>query len=202
MSSLPPSQLFDYQNKAALDDLLLNACDSTGVVRKPRIPAELIYQPFQTFVAEPSVPLEANDDPRFQSQHNSVGSNTSKFFQDVVDLMKTVAARYPAENNLSDALSSKFQELLGVPVDRELTPRGPGEREGTTDGAYKATGFGRVAFIMIREDRLGSGSGGGDSLVELFGHYTNILLYKRPPPPSPTVLIEVIGAPHCVPCCL
>ena len=193
MASLPPSQLYNYQNKVTLDDLLLNACDSTGSVRKPRIPAELIYTPFQTFLAELSQPLESKDDPRFQMQQNSVGGNTSKFFQDVVNLMKTVAARYPTENAFSEALSPVFHELLGVPVGRELTPRAPGEREGTTDGAFKATGFGRVAFIMIREDKLGSGSGGGDSLVELLGHYANVLLYNQPPPPSPTILIEVVG---------
>jgi hypothetical protein len=55
-------------------------------------------------------------------------------------------------------------------------------------------GFGRVAFVLIREDKLGSGSGGGDSLVDLLGHYSNIPLYKQPPPPSPTILTEVIGA--------
>ena len=76
---------------------------------------------------------------------------------------------------------------------RELTPRGPGEREGKVDGAYKATGFARGAFIMIQKDKLGSGSGGGDSLVELLGHYSNILLYTQPLPPSPTVFIEVVG---------
>ena len=65
MSSLPPSQLYAYENKAALDDLFLNACDSKVVVRKPRIPADLIYQTFQIFLAEASEPLESKDDPRF-----------------------------------------------------------------------------------------------------------------------------------------
>jgi len=192
MASLPPSQLFSYQNKTVLDDLFLNACDSSGTVRKPRIPAELMYEPFLGFLVEISTALKSKDDPRFQMEHNPP-RDPNAFFQDVVDLMKTMAVRYPSENAMSDALSTRFQALLGVSVGRELTPRAPGEREGNTDGAYKATGIGRSAFIMIREDKLGSGSGGGDSLVELLGHYSNLLLYKQPPPPSPTVLIEVVG---------
>ena len=151
-----------------------------------------MYEPFQVFLVESSTALESRDDPRFQMQQNAPG-DPNAFFQDVVDLMKIMATRYPSENALSEALSPKFQALLGVSVGRELTPRAPGEREGNTDGAYKATGFGRTAFIMIREDKLGSGSGGGDSLVELLGHYSNLLLYKQPPPPSPTVLVEVVG---------
>ena len=193
MASLPPSQLFCYQNKTALDDLFLNACDSSGTVRKPRIPAELMYEPFQVFLTEVSTALESMDDPRFQ-MHQNAPRDPNAFFQDVIDLMKITATRYPSETALSEALSPKFQALLGVSVGRELTPRGPGEREGNTDGAYKATGFGRTAFIMIRADKLGSGSGGGgDSLVELLGHYSNLLLYQQPPSPSPTVLIEVVG---------
>lgn len=193
MTSLAPSQLFSYQNKAALDDLFLNACDSAGTLRKPRIPAELMYEPFQVFLTDSSSALESKDDPRFQMPQNAPGDPNS-FFQDVVDFMKIMATRFPSETALSEKLNPKFQAILGVSVGRELTPRGPGEREGNTDGAYKATGFGRTAFIMIREDKLGSGSGGGgDSLVEILGHYSNVLLYTQPPPPSPTVFIEVVG---------
>lgn len=150
-----------------------------------------MYEPFQVFLTESSSALKSTDDPRFQMQQN-YGDPTS-FFQDVVDFMKIMATRYPSENAFSEALGPKFQKLLGVSVGRELTPRAPGERMGNTDGAYKSTGFGRTAFIMIREDKLGSGSGGGDSLVELLGHYSNVLLYTQPPPPSPTVCIEVVG---------
>ena len=192
MASLPPSQLYAYHNKGALDDLLLNACDSSGVLRKPRIPPELMYEPFQAFVRDIAQPLESSDDPRFQMEHNAP-RDIENFFQGVIDLMKIAAARYFTEDALSRELNQKFSDLLGVATVRQLTPRAPGDREGVADGAYEATGFGSPAFILIRADKLGSGTGGGDSLVELLGHYANVLLFMPSSPPSPTVFVEVVG---------
>lgn len=78
---------------------------------------------------------------------------------------------------------------------RTLTPRARDDREGNADGAYEATGFGRGIFVLIRKDKLGAGCGGGDSLVELLGHYSNLLNHFSPgrTAPAPMVLVEVLG---------
>ena len=48
------------------------------------------------------------------------------------------------------------------------TPRPGTQSKGLTDGGFLFQTFGAARlFVLVREDRLGSGSGGGDSLVEL-----------------------------------
>ena len=196
MASIAPSQLFALKNRAVLDDTKLNAVDSMGNWTKPRIPAELLYRPFQEFLSdvETGGPLMSNDDPRWTMPQNSV-NDKQKFLRDVLQFIEFTAKRYPMEEDFSTDLNKVFSALLGVSVKRSLTPRARGDREGTADGSYEATGFGRGAFVLIRKDKLGTGSGGGDSLVELLGHYSNILQFSQDPytAPAPMVLVEVLG---------
>ena len=195
MASIAPSQLFALKNKAVLDDAKLNAVDSSGNWTKPRIPAELLYMPFQEFLNEIRTggPLMSCNDPRWTVPQNSPGDK-QQFLQDVLSFIEITAKRYPMEEDFSGELNAVFSALLGVSVKRSLTPRARGDREGNTDGSYEATGFGRGAFVLIREDKVGTGSGGGDSLVELLGHYSNILNFSPGvTAPAPMVLVEILG---------
>ena len=183
------------QEQSVLDDAKLNAVDSSGNWTKPRIPAELLYMPFQEFLNEVQTggPLMSCNDPRWALPQNSPGDK-QQFLRDVLNFIEITAKRYPVEEDLSAELNTVFSALLGVSVKRTLTPRARGDREGNADGSYEATGFGRGVFVLIREDRLGTGSGGGDSLVELLGHYSNLLNFSPGiTAPAPMVLVEVLG---------
>ena len=191
MNTQPPSRLFDYDNRNTLDELRLNAFASDGSTRTPRIPPELLYEPFQTFLADTATPLRSFDDRRMNIPSLQP---PPEFFRLVLEFLRCAAKRYAQEESYSIALSSILTSLLGVTMARHLTPRGPGEREGNADAAAVYTPLGAHRhFILIREDKLGSGSGGGDSLVELVGHYHNILQCDPPKPTSPTVLMEIVG---------
>jgi hypothetical protein len=188
--SIPPSRLGDYANRISLDALVLNSIASDGQNRTPRIPAELLYQPFQTFLQQTEQPLYHGSDPRF-----TAGLDPSTFFPAVFSFLRCVAARYDDEGALTAALTHAFTNVLGTSMTRGLTPRNAGERPGQTDASveYNPMGFPRRHFILIREDKLGSGSGGGDSLYELVGHYLNVVRFDPQAPTSPTVLVEIVG---------
>ena len=191
MNTLPPSRLFDYKNRNTLDEIRLNAFASDGSTNTPRIPPELLYEPFQEFLVDVSTPLRSFGDDRMNIPSLQP---PPEFFRLVSEFLRCVARRYAQEETYSDTLNSVLTSLLGVTIGRSLTPRGPGEREGIADGALVYTPLGAPQhFILIRADKLGSGSGGGDSLVELVGHYQNILLCGPPRPILPTVLMEVVG---------
>ena len=183
------------ENKAVLDDAKLNAVDSSGSLTKPRIPAELLYVPFRHFLNEVQTgdPLMSCDDPRWDLPRNSPGDKL-QFLRDVLNFIEITARRHTMEEDLSADLNTVFSALLGVSVKRTLTPRARGDREGNADGAYEATGFGRGIFVLIRKDKLGAGCGGGDSLVELLGHYSNLLNFSPGrTAPAPMALVEVLG---------
>ena len=191
MSTQPPSRLFDYNNRNTLDDLRLNAFASDGSTSTPRIPPELLYEPFQQFLVDTTTPLRSLDDERMSIPSLQPPSD---YFRFVTEFLRCTARRYAQEEHYSQALNSVLTKLIGVTMGRNLTPRGPGEREGNADGAIVYTPLGASRhFIIIRKDTLGSGSGGGDSMVELVGHYQNILLCDPPRPTSPTILVEVVG---------
>lgn len=189
--SIPPSRLGDYANRVSLDALVLNSIASDGQNRTARIPPELLYQPFQTFLQQTEHPLYHSGDPRFTAA--SLDQRT--FFPSVFSFLRCVATRYDDEGTLSAALSQNLTNVLGTSMTRGLTPRNVGEGPKPTDASieYNPMGFPRRHFLLIREDKLGSGSGGGDSLYELVGHYHNIVKYDPPAPTSPTILLEIVG---------
>lgn len=90
--SLPPSRLFDYNNRHELDAIRVNAFASDGSERAPRIPAELLYRPFQGFLDAVRVrnPLYARNDPLLRTA-------ASRGFESVHRLLTCVARRYDNE---------------------------------------------------------------------------------------------------------
>jgi len=70
-------------------------------------------------------------------------------------------------------LSQVLAPLVGINILRALTPRDNGEGENKRmERSYSH----RLAcldghFFLILEDKLGSGSGGADSFVEILGHF-------------------------------
>ena len=189
--AVPASRLFDYRNRQALDDLRFNAFASDGSVNKPRIPPEIIYLPFQEFLHDVSRPLFSRTDPRMIFPQNSPPAN---FFQYIPELLRCVAARYTSEQDYTAALNVCFSNLLGVQIEGNATPRPGTQRKGQTDGGFLLqTLVAPRLFVLIRTDKLGSGSGGGDSLVELLGHMANIVAADPQVPIRPTIFVEVVG---------
>ena len=84
-------------------------------------------------------------------------------------------------------LESIFLELLP----HGMWVRGKGKRMGRLHTHPLALLAGNL--FSLRKDKLGSGSGGADSFVEILGHYMNIVRFDPPSPPNPCVFLEVIG---------
>ena len=125
-TTTPPSRLFDYNNRNTLDDLRLNAFASDGSTSTPRIPPELLYEPFQQFLVDTATPLRSLDDERMSIPSLQPPSD---YFRFVTEFLRCVARRYAQEEHYSQALNSVLTNLIGVTVERSLTPRGLGERE-------------------------------------------------------------------------
>jgi len=146
---------------------------------------------FQTFLQQIDKSLYHCGDPRF----TAAGLDSSTSFPSVFSFLRCAAARCDNEGSLAAARSQALTTILGTSLTRGFTPRNAGERPGPTDASieYNPMGFPRRHYILIREDKLGSGSGGGDSLYELIGHYHHVIKYDPPAPTSPTVLVVIVG---------